>query len=365
MLDGSKGNISMNKLPTETFNDEAYLDANPDVRSAVEAGAFESGWDHYRKWGRREGRAINSDALMSRGEKLCAGLDLAETSGVEIGPLTAPVVRKDQSNVLYVDHADTETLRRKYSNDDKIDPDHILPVDHVWGAQTLQECVGAGVAVDYVIASHVIEHVPDLVTWLQEVYAILRPGGTVRLAIPDRRYTFDVLRAESTLADALDAYVRRARIPLPRAILDHFLHHAEIDAASAWSGQLTGVKVTHTPEFALQAAERSFRDGHYQDTHCWVLTPLSFARLGAALVRLGLISLTCERLYPTGFGELEFVTILRSAEPDSDCIASWDRAIERLEADQSMAHHPPTEPELALGQRKGLLPRLRAFGWWR
>lgn len=349
----------MGAVSRDAFDSDAYLAANPDVLTAIQAGIFKSGWHHYRRLGYREGRALHPEAFMSRGEKLCVGLNLASMTGVEIGPLTTPVVRKDQGSVLYIDHTDTGNLRRKYLNDSKIDRDQIVHVDRVWGMQTLQECVGSGVAVDYVIASHVMEHVPDVVTWLQEIAAILRPGGTVRLAVPDRRYTFDILRTESTLADALDAYIRRTRIPLPRAILDHFLNYAAIDAASAWAGQLDEVRTAYTPEHALRAAEQSFREGNYQDTHCWVLTPLSFARLGAALARLNLLPLACERIYPTSSGQLEFIIILRSGALNADCVASWDCAARKLEADQGNIHEG--EFEYHDKQHKSILARLQAL----
>ncbi len=52
---------------------------------------------------------------------------------------------------------------------------------------------------DLLVASHVIEHVPDLITWLREIASVLKPTGQARLAIPDRRYTFDLLRVETQL----------------------------------------------------------------------------------------------------------------------------------------------------------------------
>ena len=56
----------------------------------------------------------------------------------------------------------TEELRRWYAINDTVNVDDIVEVDHVWGDQTLAECVGATGAYDYLVASHVIEHVPDL-----------------------------------------------------------------------------------------------------------------------------------------------------------------------------------------------------------
>ncbi|KVK82095.1 hypothetical protein [Burkholderia sp. MSMB1498] len=108
---------------------------------------------------------------------------------MEIAPLDKPLVTRDMGEVLYVDHADTATLKRKYRRDAAIRHDAIVDIDGVWGENTLSEAIG-GPKVDYIVASHVIGHVPDLVTWLIELDSVLAPAGQVRLAILDMRFTF-------------------------------------------------------------------------------------------------------------------------------------------------------------------------------
>lgn len=133
---------------------------------------------------------------MNRRGKLLAGLDLCSTTGIEIGALTSPIVTPSEGNIIYVDHADLATLRRRYADHASVDVTRIVEVNAVWGANTLQEAIGKDRTVDYVIASHVIEHVPDLLGWLEEIEGVLGPEGTLRLAVPDRRFSFDYLRQE-------------------------------------------------------------------------------------------------------------------------------------------------------------------------
>jgi GT2 family glycosyltransferase len=45
-------------LDAEDFDEEAYLQLNPDVAAAVRSGEFRSGYYHYRMFGSREGRPI-------------------------------------------------------------------------------------------------------------------------------------------------------------------------------------------------------------------------------------------------------------------------------------------------------------------
>ena len=81
---------------------------------------------------------------------------------------------------------------------------------------------------------------PDLVTWLHEVAAVLKPEGDFRLVIPDRRYTFDLLRAETVLADVLAAHMVRARIPQVRQVIDHVANTVVVDATSCGRVRSTG-----------------------------------------------------------------------------------------------------------------------------
>ena len=115
---------------------------------------------------------------MDRRAKILEGLDIARSRGVEIGPLHAPLVANSDGEVIYVDHADAEALRAKYARDPIVgDVSKIVDVDAIWGERSLAERLGERVPVDYVIASHVLEHVPDLISWLQEVRSVLAPTG--------------------------------------------------------------------------------------------------------------------------------------------------------------------------------------------
>lgn len=50
-------------LNQSEFDEAAYLQANPDVALAVEAGAFSSGWQHFRSYGQSEGRSLSAPEL--------------------------------------------------------------------------------------------------------------------------------------------------------------------------------------------------------------------------------------------------------------------------------------------------------------
>src|SRR5258708_2223917 len=109
-------------------------------------------------------------------KKLLHGLDVSKLVGVEIGALDKPYVRREDGEVLYVDYTDRDTLVQKYKDDPHVNVGNIVHVDAIWGHNTLAGAVRDR-KVDYVVASHVIEHVPDLITWLSELRSILKETG--------------------------------------------------------------------------------------------------------------------------------------------------------------------------------------------
>ncbi len=152
--------------------------------------------------------------------------------GLELGPLHNPLIEREGTQVLYVDHADTATLRRKYEGHDV---GEIVDVDVVWD-QRLASALGDRAPVGYVVASHVIEHVPDLVGWLGELAEVLATGGALSLAIPDKRFCFDRRRAESRLGEVIEAHLQARLRPSPGQVFDFWSSLHEIDTAAAWAG---------------------------------------------------------------------------------------------------------------------------------
>jgi SAM-dependent methyltransferase len=257
---------------------------------------------------------------MDRKEKVLGGLNLATASGIEIGPLCRPLINKAESHVLYVDHTDAENLRRIYASDPNVDIDKIVEIDGVWGERSLKDCLGGRDDFDYVVASHVIEHVPDILGWINEIGQALRPGGRLCLAIPDRRYSFDYKRRSSGLADVIEAFVRKNRRPTPGQVFDALFKAERVDAAHAWEGRLDPGTLEASGAKKRSALQESFRvaeQGVYRDVHCWVFTPSSLLGILAELVDLDLLPFRCASFIPTEPYQLEFFLTLEKLRPDT------------------------------------------------
>ena len=302
---------------------------------------------------------------MDRLQILLQGLDPSSTRGLEIGPLQSPMMRKPEADVLYVDHVGTEALREKYANDPNVDLDRIVEVDIVWSGGSL-DAACQGRRFDYVVASHVIEHVPDLIGWLAELKSVLHPGGTIRLVIPDRRYCFDYRRETSSVADMILAARARAVIPGPRQILDFSLNIAHRDLAEAWNGTPGSDPKPTRQDYqrTMAVVEHALSEGAYHDVHCWVFTPLAFARLMRQLAAYGLLGFACTQCTATAENSLDFFVHLMATDDEALIAQTWDWAVARHEPAPAPAGPAPVSTERA-DRLEAELAALRSSRSWR
>lgn len=259
---------------------------------------------------------MNSSSLTK--DKILYGLDIKKLKGIEIGPLASPLVKKQDGDVRYVDRATTEVIKAWYSKAKNLDLKSIVPIDYVWGDASLTEATGHKEYFDYCIAAHVIEHVPDLVGWLQEISAILTPGGIASFSAPDRRYTFDFLRPPTIVADIVEAYLLKRRKPAIRHIFDHFSSFAEIDVSEAWKEEFDGSVLRPEKKFSdvLDICKDALENDKYIDSHCWVFTASSFLQLLSALNQMNLIDFKINRFFGVEENNHEFVIQLEKMPKD-------------------------------------------------
>jgi hypothetical protein len=267
--------------------------------------------------------------MADRTTQIVGSIDLATTKGLELGPLTSPVVRRSDGDIRYLDHVDTETLRARYASHVGFDVDAIVPIDYAIGDRSISTAVGDDAPFDYVIASHVIEHVPDLVGWLHDVRCVLVDGGVLSLAIPDHRRCFDALRTPTVAAEVVQAHLYQATVPSPRQVFDHY------SSAVAWRGQIgwgedapvDELVPVHGEAEALERATAAATTGEYIDVHCWVFTPRSFCRVIGSLQRLQLVPFSVEACSDTIGGE--FFARLRTTDPSAATVPVVDQASPR------------------------------------
>ena len=227
-------------------------------------------------------------------ERLLGSAESSPMKVFEFGALHNPLELPQNCVVKYIDHASTKQLIKKYSEDTHVDTREFVEVDYVWpGGEVPRSILKDGLA-DIAIASHVIEHVPDPVSWLQSVRHVLKTGGVLALSIPDKRYTFDYLRENSSLTDMLGSFLEKPVKPTGRMIFDAKAHAITRNGEISWytwdkEVQLNEIKPVETIESAFNFAKDSASNSEYVDVHCWVFTNESFEKLINELIALNLI----------------------------------------------------------------------------
>ncbi|MCK5002687.1 MAG: methyltransferase domain-containing protein [Gammaproteobacteria bacterium] len=267
---------------------------------------------------------------LSKFDKMTFGINL-EGVGLEIGPSHSPLLpKRDGFNVEILDHANAEELKKKYAElgIDKEKLNNIEHVDYVWTGDALDELTNKHDYYDYIVASHVVEHTPDLISFLSQCEKMLKSGGVLSLAVPDKRYCFDCLRPLSTAGDVMQAYYDKRTRHTPGTIFDHFSTVAFRNGCHTWyKDDQSELVFVHSVQEAMSAVERSRASEDYIDVHNWVFIPQSFRLISYDLKTTGFINLAEEVFFNTeGF---EFHVQLKK-DKELDEIDRMDYTVQSL-----------------------------------
>jgi SAM-dependent methyltransferase len=255
-----------------------------------------------------------------RAFRLCRGF------GLEIGALHDPFDL--DAAVLRLDRMDREGLRRWYGDDPRaarIRRVHVVAARPPYGFF----CDGA---FDFVVSSHVLEHMPNPGLAVEEWLRVTRPGGVVFAVLPNRERTFDRPRATTPPQKMLAAWEARD----PEAPLEQYRDYCLNKELEAHETR----RKTEDEIRALHAAQES--------VHIYTWTPDSARGFFAALApRLGA---RLELLEATG---IDIFVALRKegegeAEPDDG--AFWAR--QRRRADR-LRRRVRRRLKMALGTWEG------------
>jgi Methyltransferase domain len=248
--------------------------------------------------------------------------DFSQGRGLEIGPLHEAIVRKDQADVRYVDILDRAGLLDHYRDHPRVPvadiPDIDFPLTRPDGRiVSLSEASRAGAPYDWVVASHVVEHVPDLIGWLGQLAEVCADGGALVLVVPDRRFCFDVHRPPTTVGAMLEAHLLGAVRPGVRAVYDHYSRVVRYKAADLWDGVIPGYDARHHDlDETLSLVEKSL--GSYVDCHVWLFTPDSLVEQLHELRVIGRSQWYVEEVLPTAPGQIEFMVRMRRLPRGAD-----------------------------------------------
>jgi SAM-dependent methyltransferase len=122
-------------------------------------------------------------------------------NGIEIGALNFPLPLPKSASVKYVDRKTVAELRARFP---ELDSKPLIEADVIDDGETLETILDN--TQDFVIACHVIEHCQNPIGAIKNWLRVLKAGGTAFIAVPDKRYTFDVDRPLTPIEHVIQDY---------------------------------------------------------------------------------------------------------------------------------------------------------------
>jgi SAM-dependent methyltransferase len=228
-------------------------------------------------------------------------------SGLEIGALHCPLRVPSSVTVRYVDRMDVASLHRHYP---ELPADKLVPVDVIDDGERLDSQADA--SADFIIANHFIEHTEDPLGALASHLRVLRPGGILYLAVPDRRHTFDAARPPTTIEHVVADHVEGP-------VRSRCAHQEE------WARLVEGAAPADVP-----ARVRTLEESDYS-IHFHVWTAGEFTALLDHAREKEKLPFTVEELEGNGH---EFIAILRRAmtKPQAEAYELDERTAPRRSA---------------------------------
>jgi SAM-dependent methyltransferase len=193
------------------------------------------------------------DYQMERLNCLKRFIDPENSFGLEIGACDLPTVPPELGKCQFADFRSKEELINCFN----LPPETVVPVRYILNRNVeLHQQIDQ--TFDYIILCHVIEHVPDVISYIQSLRQLLNPNGIILIACPDKRRTPDISRSSTTIEHLLADYYHSTRYPN----LEHVL-----EGSKAWG--VLDQKNTSDYAALYEWACQNFESG-LADTHCHV-----------------------------------------------------------------------------------------------
>lgn len=243
------------------------------------------------------------------------------TKVLEVGALDIPTYTKHECCIKYLDYYDDAEFEN-FLNERRIkkESQNIVNIDYCVKSKRFSKEIND--RFNLVIANHVIEHVPDVITWINEIDKILSPGGMVFLAIPDRRFTLDYLRRDSNIVDFMKSLDADLVKPDLYQILDFLYFKRNITPKDIIDGSVDQklVEKSYSIQNALKRAQSILDNDKsvHANVHCNVFSFTSFAKLWGDLLANNLVSLKIFKAVDVWEGSNEFHILLSKSEEASD-----------------------------------------------
>ena len=215
---------------------------------------------------------------------------------LEIGALDCPTFGPQEVNVKFMDWFTTEENVALMEKTKHHNPKSVVPVNYPIKKTAFSEELDQ--KFDLIIANHVIEHIPDVIGWINELEKSLTPNGKIFLSIPDLNRTFDIIRPETDVVELMRCHHEKLEQPSFHQILRSIYYWRPIQESDTWSKDDLSPRLK-AKRFPLSEAIRRAKKLHITGTsaHCSVFSHDTFSALWDELLEAGLINMHIESIY--------------------------------------------------------------------
>lgn len=254
-------------------------------------------------------------AVERRRRFLASKFKLKDISTLEVGAMDMPTFYPDEAAIAFMDYYSDEEFASLAKAGRLSRPlESLMPVSVVAKDKYFASKIDR--RFDLILAAHVIEHVPDPISWLNELSALLTDDGAIFLAVPDRRYTLDYLRPLTTPFGLLRAHDDDATTPDLYTAADFYFNKRSVSAKDAWAGGEGLAQKLAAAECTMRAAVERARyalsgPAAHVNIHCHVFSGDTFALLWRSLEGGGYVNLRLEQLVDVQKDGNEFWALLR------------------------------------------------------
>ena len=255
-------------------------------------------YDHYAKNGYKEGRVCHKFSLRENFINIENDLKC-----LEIGPFANPVLK--HNNVKYLDVLSTNDLQTR-AEKIGIPIDNIPNIDFVSKDGSLSSVKEK---FDVIFSSHNLEHQPDLINHLNEVYAILNQNGVYRMIVPNCAYCFDAYLSPSKISEIILAHYLQLKTHSLAKVIEHRALTVHNDSLKHWEDTNSGKRQYKTIDVdRVRESIREFElaEGGYIDVHSWQFMPHTLSDILNSLINLNFIKFKRVKCFGPVYGRNEF-----------------------------------------------------------
>jgi SAM-dependent methyltransferase len=238
-------------------------------------------------------------------------LNLGEMLGLEVGAFDRPFFTPQETNVRFLDYRSAADARAFAAATPGHSPDYVVELDYLVPGSGSWDMVPDN-TFDWILSSHAMEHVPNLIGVFNTIASKLKPGGLSIAILPDKRRTFDAYRPVTTLGRIVEDHILGAVRPRPQSVFDMtFYGRSQTlqEAQRTYEGLNDTLLDNGNFPIALQRAKIAAEA--YQDAHNYVFTSRSFESIMRTLCNEGVIKLVPEAHVHTLDGQMSFLNIMR------------------------------------------------------